>query len=76
MFAITASQLYLYTLAIIAPPAEAQWLTDYVLAREMPHHVAAVIAIIALFMIAWTLLSDSPQRHRSTNGPGATHQRT
>jgi hypothetical protein len=47
-------------LAIIPPKAEVNWLSDSVAAREGPIHVAAVIALVALFIIGWVLLSEGP----------------
>lgn len=62
-------------LAIIAPRAEEQWLSDFVTQRELPLHLAALIALIALFIIAWVALSDgrpAPRRLGVTNSRSAT----
>jgi hypothetical protein len=50
--------------AIIAPPAEVQHLTDYVVSHERPMHIAVLIAIVALFAIAWVLLTDTESVRR------------
>ncbi len=71
MLAITALHLHLF--AIIAPPPEVQWLSDYVVAREMPLHVAALIAIVTLFTITWTVLSGSSRKRPSPSGAAASH---
>jgi len=47
-------------LAIVPPKAEVNWLADSIAAREGPIHVAALIALVALFIIAWMLLTESP----------------
>ena len=47
-------------LAIIPPRPEVNWLADSVASREGPIHVAAMIAIVALVVIAWALLSEGP----------------
>jgi len=47
-------------LAIVPPKAEVNWLADSIAAREGPIHVAALIALVALFIIAWILLTESP----------------
>jgi len=50
-------------LAIIAPAPEVSWLSDAVASREGPVHVASLIALVALIIIAWVLLSDAPPRN-------------
>ena len=44
-------------LAIIAPLPEQAWPTDSVY-REAPVHLASLIELVALFIIAWILLSE------------------
>lgn len=48
-------------LAIIAPLPESSSIPEAILAREVPIHQAALIAIVALFIIGWMTLSDSRQ---------------
>ncbi len=51
-------------LAIIPPKPEVNWLADSVVSREGPIHVAAVIALVALFIVAWALLAEDPAGQR------------
>lgn len=46
-------------LAIIAPRPEEAFLSDSIVSREAPVHVASLIGLVALFIIAFTLLSDN-----------------
>jgi hypothetical protein len=53
----------LHTLAIIAQLPDVPSVSDAVLAREMPLHQASLIVIVALFIIAWTTLIDTPPQN-------------
>ena len=52
-------------LAIIPPRAEVDWYADSVVCREGPIHVAAMIGLVTLFVIAWMLLSEGSPRTRT-----------
>ncbi len=51
--------------AIIAPRAEEPWLTDFVVSRQAPIHLASLIGIVALLVIAWVLLSEESPSSRA-----------
>jgi len=53
--------------AIIAPTAELEY-SDLTVKREADLHVAVMIAIVALFTIAWLMLAESPPSRRSLQG--------
>jgi len=56
--------------AIIAPAVESEYRADFTMEREANIHVAVMIAIIALFTIAWLMLAESPPGRRSLQGAG------
>ena len=51
--------------AIIAPAVETEYRSDFTMEHEANIHVAVMIAIIALFTIAWLMLAESPPGRRS-----------
>jgi hypothetical protein len=54
--------------AIIAPAVETEYRSDFTAEREMNIHVAVMIAIVALFTIAWLMLAEAPPGRRSLQG--------
>ena len=54
--------------AIIAPAVEAEYRSNFTMEREANIHVAVMIAIIALFTVAWIMLAESPTGRRSLQG--------
>ena len=54
-------------IAIIAPTAETEY-SNLTVEREANIHVAVMIAILALFTIAWLMLAESPPGRRSLHG--------
>lgn len=57
--------------AIIAPTVEAEYQSNFTMEREMNIHVAVMIALVALFTVAWLLLAESPPGRRTLQGaPG------
>jgi len=56
-------------LAIIPPCVEEELLSDFVVRHQMPLHLAALIALVALFIIAWVVLSETPQARRRWDLP-------
>jgi len=55
-------------LAIIPPKTEVAWLSDAVASREGPIHSAVMIALVALFIISWVCLTESPKAGSETKG--------
>ena len=54
--------------AIIAPAVETDYRSNFAMEREANVHVAVMIAIVAMFIISWLMLSESTPARRALHG--------